>query len=120
MVRKLIAAGLLLLLIWLFWTTRDNWPMERLVPEDQTFHLRAQHLLVTRQKAADSAFWSLGMLPEQYQAIPQWLSSDFGLPEWVLNNLVSDVCYVSGTDLNKFSDLLVVTRMSRIGCLLER
>jgi hypothetical protein len=38
----------------------------------------------------------------------------------VLNNLVSDVCYVSGTDLNKFSDLLVVTRMSRIGCLLER
>lgn len=120
MLRKLILAGLLLALIWLFWTTRDNWPMERLVPEDRTFHLRAEHLLVTRQKAADSAFWSLGMLPEKYRDIPQWLGADFGLPEWILNNLVSDVCYVSGTDLGKFSDLLVVTRMSRIGCLLER
>ena len=118
--RKLIVAGLLLFLIWLFWTTRDNWPMERLVPREQTFHLRAEHLLVTRQKAAASPFWSLGLLPRQYQDIPKWLGSDFGLPEWVLNNLVSDVCYVSGTDLGKFSDLLVVTRMSRIGCLLER
>lgn len=120
MFRKLIVAGLLLFLIWIFWTTRDNWPMERLVPQEQTFHLRAQHLLVTRQKAAASPFWNLGLLPQQYQDMPKWLGSDFGLPAWVLNNLVSDVCYVSGKDLGKFSDLLVVTRMSRIGCLLER
>ncbi len=120
LLRKLVIAGFVLLLFWLMWTTRDNWPMERLVPRDQTFHLRAQNLLDTRQKAADSTFWSLGMLPEKYQDIPAWLSSDFGLPEWILNNLVSDVCYVSGTDLKEFSDLLVVTRMSRIGCLVER
>lgn len=120
LVRKLFIAALVVLLLWLIWTTRDNWPMERLVPRDQTFHLRAQNLLDTRQKAADSTFWSLGMLPEKYQDIPVWLNSDFGLPEWILNNLVSDVCFVSGTDLKEFSDLLVVTRMSRIGCLVER
>lgn len=118
--RKIIALGMALGLIWLVWTTRDNWPMERLVPRDQTFHLRVENLLDTRQKAANSAFWDLGLLPEKYKDIPQWLSSDFGLPPWILNNLVSDVCYVSGTDLNTFTDLLVVTRMSRIGCLLER
>ncbi len=120
LMRKLVIVGLVVLLVWLMWTTRDNWPMERLVPRDQTFHLRAENLLDTRQKAADSTVWSLGMLPKEYQDIPGWLSSDFGLPEWILNNLVSDVCYVSGTDLKEFSDLLVVTRMSRIGCLVER
>lgn len=120
MTRNVIVLLAVLFFFWLIWTTRDNWPMERLVPGDQTFHLRAQDLLDTRREAADSAFWSLGMLPEKYRDIPQWLNNDFGLPQWVLNNLVTDVCYVSGTDLANFSDLLVVTRMSRIGCLLER
>jgi hypothetical protein len=120
MTRNVVILLTVLLFFWLIWTTRDNWPMERLVPGDQTFHLRAQDLLDTRREAADSTFWSLGMLPEKYRDIPKWLNNDFGLPQWVLNNLVTDVCYVSGTDLANFSDLLVVTRMSRIGCLLER
>lgn len=106
--------------VWLYWATRDTFPMERLMPRDQTYHLRAEHVLTSRQRAADLTLWNVGLLPEQYQDIPVWLRSTFGLPEWVLNNLVSDVCYVSGKDLDGFSDLLVVTRMSRIGCLLER
>jgi len=118
--RRIILVFLAIGLIWMYWTTRDTYPIERLVPRDQTFHLQAEHLLSSRLKAASSPLWNLGLLPEQYKTIPGWLGNDFGQPDWVLNNLVSDVCYVSGKDFNTFSDLLVVTRMSRIGCLIER
>lgn len=118
--RWLVLLFLIAGMAWLYWTTRDTWPMERLVPRDQTFHLRAQHVLASREKAADSPLWNVGLLPEKYRDIPGWLRNNFGLPDWVLNNLVPDVCYVSGKDLSEFTDLLVVTRMSRIGCLLER
>lgn len=119
-IRRLLVVVLLCGFIWLYWTTRDTYPIERLVPREQTFHLQAEHLLASRMKAADSPLWNLGLIPEEYKSIPGWLGNDFGLPDWVLNNLVSDVCHVSGTDFSAFSDLLVVTRMSRIGCLIER
>lgn len=119
-IRRIALAALAAGLVWMFWTTRDTYPIERLVPRDQTFHLQAEHLLSSRMKAASSPLWSLGLLPDRYKTIPGWLGNDFGLPDWVLNNLVSDVCYVSGKDFNGFTDLLVVTRMSRIGCLIER
>lgn len=107
-------------LVWIYWTTRDTHPVEGLVPRDQVYHLRAGNLLESREKAARSLFWQLDILPDEYQAIPEWLGNNFGLPDWVLNNLVSDDCYVSGKDFHDFTDMLVVTRMSRIGCLLER
>lgn len=118
--RRIVAIALVAGLVWLLWTTRDTWPMERLVPRDQTFHLRADQLLATRERAANSPVWDLGLLPESYRDTRAWLQSDFELPPWVLNNLSTGICYVSGRDLENFSDLLVVTRMSRIGCLLER
>lgn len=118
--RRVFLLASVALVFWLYWTTRDTYPIERLVPRDQTFHLQAEHLLSSRMKVASSPLWNTGLVPEEYQSIPEWLGNDFGLPEWVLNNLVSDVCHVSGTDFSTFSDLLVVTRMSRIGCLIER
>lgn len=120
LIRLVLLGALIIGFSWLFWTTRDTYPVERLVPRDQTFHLQAEQLLSSRSKAASSPLWELGLLPEKYRAIPEWLGNDFGLPDWVLNNLVSDVCYVSGKDFKAFSDLLVVTRMSRVGCLIER
>jgi len=106
--------------VWLVWTTRDNCPVERVIPQNQSFHFQVPDLLTTRQEVAQSAIWDTGLVPGQYESIPEWIGTSFGYPDWVLNNLVSDACYVSGTDLTRFSDLLVVTRMSRVGCLLER
>jgi hypothetical protein len=48
------------------------------------------------------------------------LQTDGGMPEWVLNNLIRQQLYVLGNDLSGFSDVLALTKMSRIGCLLER
>jgi len=105
---------------WLAWTTRDSYPVERVIPRDQSFHLQVSDLLSTRMDIARSAIWETGLVPENYAAIPEWLGNSYGYPDWILNNLISDACYVSGTDLMGFGDLLVVTRMSRIGTLLER
>lgn len=112
----ILAAGAL----WFFWTTRDTWPAEELVPGEQTYRIQAARLLASRQDAAGSSLWRLGILPERYHAVPELLGNNFGLPDWVLNNLVSGTCYISGMDAAAFSDVLVVTRMSRIGCLIER
>tara|TARA_R110001592_G_scaffold110139_1_gene306223 strand:- start:99 stop:1607 length:1509 start_codon:yes stop_codon:yes gene_type:complete len=106
--------------LWLIWTTRDNCPVERVIPGNQTYYFQARDLLYSRQELAHSALWETGLVPDAYAQIPTWMGNSFGYPDWVLNNLVSDVCYVSGTDFVAFSDLLVVTRMSRIGALLER
>ncbi len=106
--------------LWLVWTTRDSCPVERVIPKNQSFHFQVRDLLSTRQEIARSPLWDTGLVPENYAEIPTWIANSFGYPDWILNNLVSDVCYVSGTDLMTFSDLIVVTRMSRIGCLLER
>jgi hypothetical protein len=106
--------------LWLVWTTRDSCPVERVIPQNQSFHFQVRDLLSTRQEIAHSPLWDTGLVPANYAGIPTWIANSFGYPDWILNNLVSDVCYVSGTDLMAFSDLLVVTRMSRIGCLLER
>lgn len=106
--------------IWAFWTTRDTHPVERVIPANQTYHVQVRDLLSTRHEIAESPIWGTGIVPDNYADIPTWIGNSFGYPDWVLNNLVSDVCYVSGTDLVTFDDLLVVTRMSRIGCLLER
>ncbi|MBX3180738.1 MAG: hypothetical protein KF886_25605 [Candidatus Hydrogenedentes bacterium] len=112
----MLAAGA----VWIFWTTRDTWPAEALVPGEQTYRIQAARLLASRQDAAGSPLWRLGVLPERYHAVPELLGNNFGLPDWVLNNLVSGTCYISGKDTLAFSDVLVVTRMSRIGCLIER
>jgi hypothetical protein len=118
--RWLVPLGVLAGIVWLGWTTRDNCPVERVIPQDQSFHFQVRDLISTRREIARSPLWKTGIVPEQYAEIPEWIGNSFGYPDWVLNNLVSDVCYVSGTDLSTFNDLLVVTRMSRLGCLLER
>lgn len=119
-IRSIVLTLIVLAFVWLVWTTRDNYPVERVIPQNQSFHFQVPDLLTTRLEVAQSAIWTTGLVPAQYEAIPEWIGTSFGYPDWVLNNLVSDACYVSGTDLTGFSDLLVVTRMSRVGCLLER
>ena len=119
-IRSVVFLAMVLGFLWLIWTTRDNCPVERVIPQNQSFHFQVPDLLTTRQEVAQSPIWDTGLVPAQYEAVPNWIGTSFGYPDWVLNNLVSDACYVSGTDLSGFSDLLVVTRMSRVGCLLER
>ena len=102
------------------WMTRDTHPVARLTPRAQGLRVVAGDVLAKRGKVAGSTVWrglpaSLGL-----DVVPTRLNQDLGLPQWVLNNLIGPVCHLSGNDLAEFDDVLLVTRMSRIGCLVEK
>lgn len=116
----LVPLFLIALVAYAFWTTRDTYSVARLIPKDQRFRVFAGEVLNKRGKIAASRVWQA--LPESWglEGMSAALNRDLHLPEWVLNNIVGPVCYISGNDLNGFSDVLFVTKMRRIGCLVER
>lgn len=111
---------LLVLVAYVWWTTRDTHAVNALIPQGQQYALVASDILQDRGAIAESRVWNA--LPEQFRptGLTAALGNELGLPEWVLNNLVPGAAYAVGNDLKSFSDVLLVTKMSRIGTLLER
>jgi hypothetical protein len=106
--------------LWAVWATRDTHDMGDLIPADQRWQIWLNDVLRNRHVIAQSRVWDL--LPEDSPMRRHITALDNGIdmPEWQLNNLIYDIVHVSGRDTAAFSDALVVTRMSRIGCLLEK
>ena len=117
---KVFVAVVVIVAGWVIWSTRDAHPVESLVPANRAYHVMARDVFVKRARLAESQIWKA--LPPQLGAadVPAKLSQDVGVPQWILNNLVPGACYVTGNDVKNFSDLLVVTRMTRVGTLLEK
>ena len=113
-------AVLIFLLVWAAWTTRDRQPMHELVPAQQNYRIFINDFLNKRSQIAQSQVW--GLVPEDslLAQLPAQLSSNFGMPEWVLNNLIYGTCLLSGQDVQGLSDVLLISRMSRVGCLAEK
>jgi hypothetical protein len=103
-----------------FWSTRDNWPMARFVPNDAAFQLCATDLLLNRKEIAASRVWDLAPKESGAPEIRAALAGNFGMPEWVINNLISGLGLVSGPDVRDPASAVFVTRISRIGCVLEK
>jgi hypothetical protein len=119
------AKGIFFLLVLLvaayaWWVTRDTYPIERLIPAGQTYQIFAGDLFRMRDALAQSKI--LKALPPEAGLgdISATLSGNVGIPEWILNNLIPDLCIASGKDLRTLADALFVTRMTRIGCLLTK
>jgi hypothetical protein len=110
----------LLVVAYAWWATRDTCPIVRLIPADQTYQVFAGDVLRTRDVLAQSKL--LHALPPEsgFGDLSAMLSGGTGIPEWILNNLMPDLCAVSGKDLKTFGDALFVTRMTRVGCLLMK
>ncbi len=105
-----------LLAVYGWWASRDSCPVEDLIPADQAYQVFAVDILGVRNTLAQSKV--LGTLPPEAglgDAVA--LSGNLGVPAWVLNNLAPNICAVSGKDVRALSDPLVVTRMTRVGCL---
>jgi len=102
-----------------YWNTRDNWPMARFVAKDPAYQLCATDLLLNRKEIAASRVWELAPADSPAPQVRAALAGDFGLPEWILNNLAYGIGLVSGSDLRSYDDAIFVTRISRIGCGLE-
>ena len=117
---RYFAIALAVFFVYAFWVTRDRYPMEQFIPADQRLHISIPNFLENRAQAAESPVWAA--LPDSAGTgwVPEYLKRDLGHPDWVLQNLIRQQSHVSANDLEGMSDALFVTRMSPVGCLLER
>ncbi|HUW61134.1 MAG TPA: hypothetical protein VMZ06_09020 [Candidatus Bathyarchaeia archaeon] len=117
---KVFVAAVLIAAGWVYWTTRDTHPVQSLIPANRAYHVVARDVFAKRARLAESKIWKA--LPPQLGVadVPAKLSQDVGVPQWILNNVVPGACYVMGNDIKGFGDVLVVTRMTRVGTLLEK
>ncbi|MEA3365198.1 MAG: hypothetical protein U9Q79_06105, partial [Candidatus Hydrogenedentes bacterium] len=118
--KRVLFLFLLILAAIAYWTTRDTYPLHRLIPSEQKYNIVLRDILSNRAELADSAFWKT--LPPAIGSgrITEVLRGELSLPEWMVRNIIVDDCYLSGNDLHTFSDVLCVTKMTRIGKLLEQ
>lgn len=118
--RRALIAALVVIIGTAWWVTRDTHAVWQVVPANHKAGIVFTDVNAQRARLADAAFWPL--LPAEWglDEVPDQLRSDFGLPPWVLNNLIGDVSYLFADDLEGLSDPCFVTRMSRFGTAMER
>lgn len=118
--RRYIFVLLLLALAYAWWITRDTYSLPRLIPGDQKFWVVVNDIAEKRQKLVQSDVLASLSHWTDTSALEKVLQQKAPMPDWVLNNLMGDTCYISGNDLKGFTDVLVVSKMTRVGTLLER
>lgn len=111
---------LILMGIGLAWLTRDNHPVAHFFPRGQRLGAVINNPIECRGRIVASPLWSA--LPEDARLaqLPDVLMQNFGMPEWVLNNLVRERLYITANDIDAFSDVVCLSRMTRLGTLFER
>jgi hypothetical protein len=102
------------------WFTRDTYRMVELIPADHAYQVYVDDILTRRITIARSEIWALAPASSEYTTIPDRLAGDWGFPQWILNNLIYGPCHISGDDVQGFGDALMVTHMSRMGCIMAK
>ncbi len=117
--RQAVVILLLVVAVHGFWVTRDTTPFTELIPAEQQYGLFLSDIMARRDRIADSFIWEAA--PEQITGrVARLLQAEPALPDWVVHNLISSTCYLAGNDLEHFEDILILSRMSHVGTLLER
>lgn len=116
--RNIVLAAVVIFGLYSCYATRDSAPMEQFIPSSQAYHAFANDVQAKREAIASSALWNL--LPPSMggAAMAARIGQDVGMPDWILRNLIPSVVYVSGEDTANWSDVLLVSRMTRIGRVL--
>ncbi|NLO34669.1 MAG: hypothetical protein GX117_15175 [Candidatus Hydrogenedentes bacterium] len=119
-VAKYLVPLIVLLVIVGIWITRDNHPMASFIGKDANFQVYINDVVQRRQDVIDSnlapLFWESSSLRHVMDGIAQELP----VPEWLLKNLNSGLCLVSGKNFQDFDNTLIVTKMTRVGCIAEK
>ncbi len=102
------------------WLSRDNYEMGALIPKDRPFQACVVDVMRKQEMLGSSRLWELLPAGDTTRDGFAKLSADPPLPKWLLNNISTGISHWSGSRPDDFSDLLVVTRMTRIGCLAEQ
>ena len=118
--RRLLLFVLVVIIAGGWWVVRDTHPLWSVIPAEHKAGIVLPDVNTQRTDLADAAFWPLLPAAWGLEDIPDQLRSDFGLPPWVLNNLIGDISYLYANDLESLSDPCFITRMSPFGTLMER
>lgn len=118
-IRYTLLALLIAVPVAALWLTRDSWDMGQVIPKDQNYTIVFPNLIEGRQIIARSTLWELLPADSEWRAMQGELTRDFGLPEWLVNNFLVGPVYICGSDFESFKDAVLVTRMTRLGTLLQ-
>lgn len=102
------------------WMSRDNYDMGSLIPKDRSFQACVVDVMRKQEMLGASRLWELLPAGDATRAGFDRISANPPLPKWLLNNLSTGISHWSSSRPDNFDDLLVVTRMTRIGCLAEQ
>ncbi len=109
----------LLAVVAVLWLSWDSYDMGSLIPRDRSFQACVVDVMRKQEMLGSSRLWELLPEGDATRAGFARLSANPPLPKWLLNNLSTGISHWSSSRPDNFEDLLVVTRMTRIGCLAE-
>lgn len=117
---RVLAAMILLSVIAAWWTTRDTRPIYNFVDREAEYQVTAPAYQAARLRVSNSPLWMSLPPDNRWSAIPATLTDRFGMPEWLYRNLTPGALHAWGHDSEELSDLVLISRMSRVGTLVER
>ncbi len=107
------------LFVYGFWISRDTHPIAEFVESGRGLELVIPRANAARHRLAESRVWAGA--PEDWAAgWPRAMADTRGLPEWIVGNLVGSGAIAVADDLAGWSDLVVASKMTRAGCVIER
>ena len=111
---------LILLALWCLWLTRDNFEPHAFISKDSGIEIYINDIIDKRADILSSRV--LTLIPESSEGrdIIRALAEDPPVPEWLLNNLSAGLCHISGPRVEDVRQLVLSTRMTRIGSIAER
>lgn len=121
--RRLVRGALIAVLaalIYIVWISRDTHPVSEFVAANQHLQVTAPHLTFARHRVGASRVWE--GVPDDLMpvALPHVLGDSHGLPEWMISNLAGGGVILTANDVSGWNDFVFISRMTRVGCVLER
>lgn len=117
---RFVIAALVLFVISSFWISRDTHRIQQFVERAPASLIVAQHLLQNRDEFFTSPSWNALSDSVQSHPVPLVLATPFSAPDWVLRNIIGRHLLITTQGTTNFGEAIYITRMSRVGVLLER
>ena len=117
---RVVLALAVVFIAFVLWVSRDTTPVHEFIALDQNIQLVVPQAMLNRERVAGTPIWSSVSKATRLARAHELLNENFGFPEWVLRNLVGGDVIITGNDLDQMSDLLYITRMTTVGCVIQR
>ncbi len=119
-VTKAAFAAAAVFCVFAFLVSRDTHPAHEFIAVDQGIQFVARDAMKNRDRVVQAPLWASVPGATLFNPIRELLENDFGFPEWMLRNFVGGDVIVTGNDMDRMSDLLFITKMTTVGCVIQR